>query len=69
MNSDRISGKDTGVVSFGAPERSGGERSESERTAESSLHGEEMQFLLVTTVLRGNAIPFRSAEQECEGGV
>lgn len=32
MTSDRISGKDTGVVAFGAPERSGGERSESERS-------------------------------------
>lgn len=32
MTSDHISGKDTGVVAFGAPERSGGERSESERS-------------------------------------
>lgn len=32
MTSDRISGKDTGGVAFGAPERSGGERSESERS-------------------------------------
>jgi transposase len=32
MTSDRISGKGGGVVSFVAPERSGGERSESERS-------------------------------------
>ena len=32
MTSNRISGKDTGVDSFGAPERSGGERSESKRS-------------------------------------
>lgn len=32
MSNDRIPKEDTGVVSFGAPERSGGERSESDRS-------------------------------------